>query len=70
MDNVLKKLTDYAVSLTWDDLSDETVHQVKRILIDSMGTAMGAQDAEPYRIGPLLSAAPQAPGVPHPRCRS
>lgn len=50
MDKVLKSLTDYAISLTYDELSPETVHQVKRILIDSMGTAMGAYDAEPYRI--------------------
>jgi len=50
MDKILKSLTDYAMSLTHDQLSSETVHQVKRILVDSMGTSMGAQDAEPYRI--------------------
>ena len=50
MDKVLKSLTDYAISLTHDQLSSETVHQVKRILIDSMGTSMGAYDAEPYNI--------------------
>ncbi len=50
MDKVLKSLTDYAISLTYDKLSPETVHQVKRILIDSMGTSMGAYDAEPYII--------------------
>ena len=50
MDKVLKSLTDYAISLTYDQLSTETVHQVKRILIDSMGTAMGAHDAAPYEI--------------------
>ena len=50
MDKILKSLTDYAISLTYDQLSTETVHQVKRILIDSMGTSMGAYDAEPYTI--------------------
>ena len=50
MDKILKSLTDYAISLTYDQLSSETVHQVKRILIDSMGTSMGACDAEPYKI--------------------
>jgi 2-methylcitrate dehydratase len=64
MDRILKSLTDYATSLTYDHLSAETVHQVKRILIDSMGTAMGAYDAEPYRIARSyaleVSAAPGA----------
>ncbi len=50
MDTVLKQLTDYAMSLTYDQLSAETIHQVKRILVDTMGAAMGAHDAEPYRI--------------------
>jgi 2-methylcitrate dehydratase len=50
MDPTTEYLTDYACSLTYEDLSPETVHQVKRTLIDSLGCALGAFDSEPASI--------------------
>lgn len=41
MDKTLKYLTDYAVSLTFDRLPADAIHQVKRRVIDAMGCAMG-----------------------------
>ncbi|MBI4330145.1 MAG: MmgE/PrpD family protein [Chloroflexi bacterium] len=50
MDRVLQSLTDYAMSLTYRELSGEAVHQVKRLMIDSMGCALAAHNEEPVRI--------------------
>src|SRR4051794_13510863 len=35
-------LADYACSLNFEDLSKDTVHEVKRRVIDSIGCALGA----------------------------
>ncbi len=50
MDHTLQFLSDYATSLTYEKLSQEAVHQVKRRIIDSLGCAMGAYWAEPSKI--------------------
>src|SRR2546423_11851071 len=41
------QLSDYACSLKFEDLSKETVHEVKRRVIDSIGCALGAWNEEP-----------------------
>ncbi len=41
------QLAEYACSLRFDDLSKETVHEVKRRVIDSIGCALGAWNEEP-----------------------
>ncbi len=41
------QLADYACSLKFEDLSKETVHEVKRRVIDSFGCALGAWNEEP-----------------------
>jgi 2-methylcitrate dehydratase len=41
------QLTDYACALQFEDLSPEVVREVKRRVIDSLGCAIGAWDAEP-----------------------
>jgi len=50
MDPTTEYLSDYACRLTFEELSKEAVHQVKRILIDSLGCALGAFDSEPAAI--------------------
>ena len=50
MDHMLQFLSDYAVSLSYDKLPKETVHQVKRCTIDVLGCAMGAYDVKPAKI--------------------
>src|ERR1700682_2321468 len=40
-------IAEYACSLRFEDLSKETVHEVKRRVIDSIGCALGAWDEEP-----------------------
>lgn len=43
-------LAAYAARLTYMDLSDAVVHQVKRHFIDAVGCALAAKDAAPVRI--------------------
>ena len=50
MDATTDFLSDYAHRLTFDDLTPETVHQVKRTLVDTLGCAAGAFDGEPAAI--------------------
>ncbi|MBI1972442.1 MmgE/PrpD family protein [Candidatus Woesearchaeota archaeon] len=40
----------YAARLTYADLSDDVVHQVKRHFIDAVGCALAAKDAAPVQI--------------------
>src|SRR5205085_12700018 len=44
------QLAEYTSALRFEDLSAETVHEVKRRVIDSIGCALGAWREEPCRI--------------------
>src|SRR5215475_9182952 len=44
------QFAEYACALQFEDLSRDTVHEVKRRLIDSIGCALGAWNEEPCRI--------------------
>jgi 2-methylcitrate dehydratase len=44
------QFAEYACALRFEDLSRETVHEVKRRIIDSIGCALGAWNEEPCRI--------------------
>ena len=44
------RLATYAAGLTFDKLTPEAVHEVKRRVIDSLATAVGAMPAEAYQI--------------------
>src|SRR6185503_12795626 len=44
------QLAEYACSLKFEDLSKDTVHEVKRRVIDSFGCALGAWNEEPCKI--------------------
>jgi len=46
----------FACNLDYSDLTDASVHEVKRRLIDSMGCAMGAWTAEPVKIARMLAS--------------
>jgi 2-methylcitrate dehydratase len=50
MDATIEYLSEYACRLGYEDLSLETVHQVKRTLVDTMGCGAGAFDGEPASI--------------------
>lgn len=48
-DPVVERLARYAACIGYDDLPGEVVHQVKRLVIDSMGCGLAASDAAPVR---------------------
>ncbi|MDA1035296.1 MAG: MmgE/PrpD family protein [Chloroflexi bacterium] len=47
MDDTTKLLASYSHTLTYDDLPQATVHEAKRRIIDALGCAIAAYDAEP-----------------------
>ena len=55
MDDTTRLLADYACDLNYEDLDADTVHQVKRTLIDTVGCAMGGYLSEPSKIARKLA---------------
>ena len=43
-------LSNYAASLRYEDLPEETVHLAKRFIIDTLGCALGGYSSEPARV--------------------
>jgi 2-methylcitrate dehydratase len=50
MDKLTERLTSYASGLAYHDLSPEVVDRTRRIILDSVGCALGAARAEPAAI--------------------
>jgi len=50
------KIADFACNLSYEDLTPEAIHEVKRRLIDTMGCAMGSWLAEPVKIARHLAS--------------
>jgi 2-methylcitrate dehydratase len=50
MTTVVDRLSDYVASLTFESLPAEVVHQAKRLLLDTIGCALGGYASEPARI--------------------
>jgi 2-methylcitrate dehydratase len=50
MDTITDYLCKYSTSLTFDHLPSEVVHQAKRLLIDTLGCAIGGYSSEPSKI--------------------
>ena len=55
------RLARYGVNLAYEDLSASVVHEVKRRLLDSVGCAMGAWNADPCRIARRMVEAVKVP---------
>src|SRR6266550_8218025 len=51
MKTLAEQLAEYAIELKFDELPAPVVHEVKRRVIDSIGCALGAWEAEPCVIG-------------------
>ena len=50
MDQMLQILADFATSLKYEQLREETIYQTKRRIVDTFGCSMGAYHMEPPRI--------------------
>ena len=50
MTTLAETLSNYASSLRYEDLPEETVHLAKRFIIDTLGCGLGGYDSEPARV--------------------
>jgi 2-methylcitrate dehydratase len=55
MDTIASYLSDYTTALTFADLPPEVVHQAKRLLVDTLGCAIGGYSSEPSKIARALA---------------
>jgi 2-methylcitrate dehydratase len=55
MDNMAEYLSRYTAALAFEDLSAEVVHQAKRLLVDTLGCAIGGYPSEPSKIARALA---------------
>jgi 2-methylcitrate dehydratase len=55
MATIVETLTDYALSLQFEDLPTDVVHQAKRLLIDTLGCAIGGFASEPSVVARALA---------------
>lgn len=55
MDKTTGLLSEYSCSLVYEDLDGDTIHQVKRTLVDTLGCAMGGYLSEPAKIARTLA---------------
>jgi 2-methylcitrate dehydratase len=62
MDSIVSRISDYAHALRFEDLPAAVVHHCKRCVIDSIGVALGAYDADPCRIARDIAARASVPG--------
>src|SRR3954462_15159616 len=53
---LVDRLTTYAAKLKYEDLPADVIHQAKRLIIDSLGCALGGYASEPARIARELAS--------------
>jgi 2-methylcitrate dehydratase len=53
---IVDQLADYAANLRYEDLPAAVVHQTKRLIMDSIGCALGGYRSEPARIAREMAA--------------
>ncbi|MCC6533894.1 MAG: MmgE/PrpD family protein [Burkholderiales bacterium] len=64
MSTLVERLARYAEGLRYDDLPAQVVHQAKRLIMDSVGCALGGYRSEPARIAREMAASVSAnPGA-------
>jgi len=56
MTTLVEQLSRYAATLSYDDLPPEVVHQAKRLIIDTVGCALGGYASDPARIARDIAA--------------
>lgn len=61
MTTIVETLADYAENLRYEDLPADVVHQTKRLVMDSIGCALGGYRSEPARIAREMATSVTAP---------
>src|SRR5688572_23924279 len=57
---IVERLSRYAAHLHYDDLPREVVHQAKRLIVDTIGCALGGYASQPARIAREIAATVQS----------
>jgi len=55
--NLAEQLADYVHSINYEDVPENVVHETKKRIVDSLGCAMGAFNADPVRISRKVAEA-------------
>jgi 2-methylcitrate dehydratase len=55
MDTIASYLSQYTTALTFSDLPSEVVHQAKRLVVDTLGCAIGGYASEPSKIARAIA---------------
>ena len=63
MDRTTERLSACVCDLNYDDLTPQTVHQVKRVLVDTLACAMGGYRSEPAKIARHLASTVTSAGA-------
>ena len=56
MTTIVEQLSAYAAALRYEDLPSEVVQQAKRLIVDSIGCALGGYTSEPAKIARAMAA--------------
>src|ERR687889_921586 len=56
MTNLVERLSRYTRALRYEDLPREVIHQAKRLIVDTVGCALGGYWSEPARIAREMAA--------------
>jgi 2-methylcitrate dehydratase PrpD len=62
MDRTTEMLSSFVCELNYNDLIPQTVHQVKRVLVDTLTCAMGGYLSEPAKIARQLASTVKSDG--------
>ena len=62
MDRTTEMLSAFVCDLHYHDLTPQTVHQVKRVLVDTLACAMGGYLSEPAKIARQLASTVKSDG--------
>ena len=57
---IVERLSRYAANLRYDELPSEVVHQAKRLVVDTVGCALGGYASEPARIAREIAGTVQS----------
>jgi len=56
MPTIVEQLSSFAAALRYEDLPPDVVRQAKRLIIDTIGCALGGAASEPARIAREMAA--------------
>jgi 2-methylcitrate dehydratase len=55
MDKIVERLSSYTTSLEFEDIPPDVVHQGKRLLVDTLGCALGGYTSEPSKLARAMA---------------